>query len=65
MYFVKRREIRTEGRISLQFGIADGTKDYIFFTECKGAAETLADLLNRNNVAPEHIADIVEDLFYT
>ena len=65
MYFVKSRKIRAEGRFSLQFGIADGTKDYIFFTECENTADELADLLNRNNVAPEHIADIIEDLFYT
>ena len=47
------------------YGIADENRFYFSFTQDKNIAEETVILLNKNQVAPCHIADIIEDMFYS
>lgn len=65
MYFVTKRTVEIENTIHEEFGVSCGENNIIFFTSDIKEAEMLAELLNENEVEPNHVADIIEDLFYT
>ena len=65
MYFVTKRTEIIEDEFTVQYGIADETQIFFFFTKDKKEAQSVADLLNGCKVEPVHVIDIIEDMFYT
>ena len=65
MYRAEQKEISTEDGIILVWGIADDNGFILDFTTDKNTAEKFADVLNENLVERIHIAEIVEDIFYS
>ncbi len=53
------------GKTKILFGITDGDKILIDFTTDKSEAEKAVELMNKNNVEPNHVFDVIEDLFYS
>ena len=47
------------------YGIADENRFYFGFTRDRNIADEVVILLNKNQVAPCHVADIIEDMFYS
>ncbi len=65
MYFVTKESVVIENNAEELFGISDGTDSFPCLTSDCNQAESLASLLNENHVEPNHVADIIEDIFYT
>lgn len=65
MYRAEQKEISTEDGIISVCGIADDNGFILDFTTDKNTAEKFADVLNVNQVERIHIAEIIEDMFYT
>ena len=65
MYFVTKHTIIIENQIIEEFRIADSDFEYCFFTQDKEKAQSVAAILNENTVEPNHVLDIIEDMFYT
>ena len=65
MYKVEEEKSVIEDEDVVLYGIADENRFYFSFTQDKKIAEEMVILLNENQVAPCHIADIIEDMFYS
>ena len=65
MFYIIKRTVIIEEKAIIQYGIADDVTEYSCFTENKKEAEDFALLLNENKVEGVHVADIIEDTFYT
>lgn len=65
MYFVTKETVIIENKVEELFGISDGNTVFPCLTPDRNQAESLASILNENNVEPNHINDIIEDMFYT
>lgn len=65
MYRVKKRKIIIDDKSIIEYGIADETREFCFFTQIKEEAENFVRLLNECEVEPVHVLDIIEDMFYT
>ena len=65
MYRAEQKEISTEDGIISVWGIADDNGFILDFTTDKNTAESFAAVLNENRVERIHIAEIIEDMFYS
>ncbi len=65
MYRVAKTVKSICGKTETLYGISDGDKILIEFTTDKSKAENAVDLMNKNNVEPNHVFDVIEDLFYS
>lgn len=65
MYHVTKEIAVIENCAETLFGISDGNVDFPCLTSDCRQAENLAELLNKNGVEPNHLVDVVEDMFYT
>ncbi len=65
MYKAEQKEISAEDSIILVWGISDDNGFILDFTTDKNIAEEFADILNKNDVERQHIAEIIEDYYYS
>lgn len=65
MYKAEQKEISAEDSMISVWGISDDNGFIIDFTTDRSIAEEIADILNKNNVERQHVAEIVEDCFYS
>lgn len=65
MYRVSEELLLFEETETEIFGISDNNGLLITFTDDRKEAEKFVELCNENGVEPNHIADIIEDFFYT
>lgn len=65
MYRVVKTVKSICGKTKVLYGIADGDRILIDFTTDESEAENAVNLMNKNNVEPNHVLDVIEDLFYS
>ncbi len=66
MYYTQEKEIEIEGELKTLYGVADNNGLLLYdFTEYAVEAEKVVNLLNENKVERCHIADFIEDMFYS
>lgn len=65
MYRVEEEKIFVEGEEVTLYGVGDENRFYCGFTRSRQIAADFADLLNNNGVEACHVADIIEDMFYS
>ncbi|MBO5859730.1 MAG: hypothetical protein J6R20_08170 [Clostridia bacterium] len=65
MYYATKRTLIIDKERIIQYGIADETAEFCFFTQNEDEALNLAKLLNECKVERVHVLDIIEDMFYT
>ena len=65
LYKAQRKETDIDGKPCVLYGITDENGFYSDFTADKRCAESFAEFLNENGVEPCHVADIIEDFFYS
>ena len=65
MYRAEEKLVSSENGLISVWGIADEYGFIIDFTGSRNIAEEIADIINENNVERIHIAEIIEDMFYS
>lgn len=65
MYRIAKEIITYEDSEEETFGISDDKGLLITFTEDPDDAQRFVRLCNENEVEENHIADLIEDLFYS
>ncbi len=65
MYHIVSKNIITDEKKTVLFGIADESGIVCSFTENAEEAERFAALCNENGVERNQIFDVVEDFFYS
>lgn len=65
MYLTIKETLIIEDSETELYGISDGAGLMIIFTEDPDEAESFVGICNENAVESNHIADIIEDRYYT
>lgn len=65
MYLTIKETLIIEDSETELYGISDGNGLMITFTEDPVEAESFVGICNENAVESNHIADIIEDRYYT
>ena len=65
MYRAEEKLVSSENGLISVWGIADEYGFIIDFTDIRNIAEEITDIMNKNNVERIHIAEIIEDMFYS
>lgn len=65
MYLTIKETLIIEDSETELYGISDGNGLMITFTEDPDEAESFVGICNENAVERNHIADIIEDRYYT
>jgi len=65
LYKAQSIETNIDGEIFILYGISGENGFLCDFTTDKRCAERFAEFLNKNNVEPCHVPDIIEDFFYS
>ncbi len=65
MYHIVKEILNTEDGETEEIGIADDNGLMIAFTEDPEEAEKFVRLCNENEVEENHVADLIEDYFYS
>ena len=65
MYRTEEEKVVVDDEEITLYGIADENRFYCSFTRSKKVADEFAEFLNKNCVASCHVADVIEDTFYS
>lgn len=65
MYKTECKESKVDEEICVIYGVSDGADFFLDFTTDEESAKIFVTFLNENDVEICHVADLIEDLFYS